>query len=39
MIEENRNMYKVDFAEHLLFILKKLDIIEKALQDTNKEEK
>lgn len=39
MRKENRNMYKVSFAETLLFILRKLERIDKKLiekQENNK---
>jgi len=29
--KENRNMYRVDFADHLLFLLMKLEIIDGYL--------
>ena len=33
MEKENRNMYKLDFAQHLLFILDKLNLIEAKLDN------
>lgn len=32
MKKENRNMYKVDFAGHLLFLLMKLEFIDDLLE-------
>jgi hypothetical protein len=33
MKKENRNMYKLDFASHLLFILQKLETIDSKLSN------